>query len=90
MTDIGISTRERCAACQRISPVGFHVPNEIWEAVVHPHFCNSILCLFCFASRADEKLIMWERDIKLFPVSLASHLKSVRGVDLTFRAGDPQ
>lgn len=75
-------TRERCAACQQISQVGFAVPDEVWEAVVHPQFINSILCLRCFVSRADEKLVPWDDDIELFPVSLHTHLSQNCGVDL--------
>jgi len=70
-----IPTRERCAACHRISPVGFHVPNMIWETAVHHRFQHSALCVMCFASQADERLIEWENEIEFFPVSLASHLK---------------
>lgn len=69
-----IPTRERCQMCNRISAVGFWVPNEIWKAAVHPHWQESPLCLGCFASQADEKLIHWEREIKFYPVSLVSHL----------------
>lgn len=67
-----IPTRERCAACQQPSIVSFKARDDIWHAVVHPQFVNSILCLACFASRADEKLIPWEEGIELFPVSLAA------------------
>ena len=79
---MSVPTRERCAACQQISPVGFYVPNKVWTAVVHPFFQNSILCLRCFISRADEKLIAWDEVIKLYPVSLASHLVDVRGINI--------
>ena len=68
------STRERCAACQEVSPVGFHVPNEVWEAVVHPQFVHSILCVRCFVSRADEKLVAWDESIEFYPVSFVTHL----------------
>lgn len=71
----GRPTRERCAMCQRISPVGFHVPTEVWQACVHPHWQNSVLCLGCFISQADEKLIAWDRHITFYPVSLKSHLE---------------
>ena len=76
-------TRERCAACQDISPVSFAVPNEVWGAVVHPQFSNSILCLACFISRADEKLVAWDKVITLLPRSLATHLSEVVGINLT-------
>ena len=77
-----IPTRERCQACHQISPVGFHVPDTMWRAVVHPHFQNSILCLPCFISRADEKLIDWSAVITLYPVSLASHLQAAGVLNL--------
>lgn len=68
-------TRERCAACENISPVSFAVPNEIWGAVVHPKFANSILCLSCFISRADEKMIHWDQSIEFYPYSMAALVK---------------
>ena len=78
-----IPTRERCAACQRVSPISFWVPNEMWRAVVHPSFQNSILCVQCFISRADEKLIDWSAEIKLYPMSMAAQLQNVRGLKIT-------
>lgn len=67
-------TREWCAMCNRVSPVGFHVPDEVWAEVVHPRYQHSTICLSCFAARADEMLIEWDRDIALFPVSLKTHI----------------
>ena len=75
-----VPTRERCGVCHKISPVGFHVPNELWDAVVHPQFNNSILCLNCFISYADEKLARWDTVIKFYPVSLAAHLEVIERV----------
>ena len=72
---MNICTREICAACQKISPVNFSVPNDIWKIVVHPSLQNDILCLMCFILRADEKLIEWDKDIQLFPISLATIIK---------------
>ena len=77
-----IPTRERCGVCHHISPVGFWVPNEIWEAVVHPHYIAAIHCLNCFTSRADEKLIPWDKAIKFYPISFHTHLSAVRGFKL--------
>lgn len=68
-----LTTRERCAMCHRYSPVGFHVPNEIWRASVHPHYSESILCIMCFAHGADERGVAWETGITLYPVSFATH-----------------
>lgn len=69
--------REICGLCHRVSPVGFWVPNDIWEAVVHSHYLHSIHCLSCFIERADEKLINWSKEIKFYPVSLRSHIDEV-------------
>ena len=65
-------TREFCQRCQRVSPVGFHSPNEIWEAVAG-RWKDSILCIMCFAALGDEKHIMWEQDVEFYPVSYATH-----------------
>ena len=77
-----IPTRETCAICGRISPVGFWVPDDIWYAVVHPRYQNSILCLLCFIARADERLVAWDLEIKLYPVSFATLLAHTRGINL--------
>lgn len=70
-----LCTRERCGLCHHISPIGFWVPNEIWDAVVHPHYHEAIHCLQCFTDRADAKLIEWDRDIQFYPVSFVAHLR---------------
>lgn len=67
-------TRETCCICGDIIRVGFHVPDEIWEQVVHPSRINDIHCLNCFTRRADEKLIDWDKQIRFYPVSFASHI----------------
>lgn len=76
-----IPTREFCALCHKVSPVRFAVPDEMWKAVVHPHFQNDILCLLCFITRADEKLLRWDHDIELFPVSLKTLLMDIRKME---------
>lgn len=68
-----LTTREFCGRCHRVSPVGFHARDDIWEAVVGRHWSNSILCIMCFAQMGDEKHVMWERDLKLYAVSYATH-----------------
>lgn len=68
-------TREFCGICGHESPVSFWVPDEIWEAAVHHHFRNSVLCLMCFIERADAKLVRWDDTIKLYPISLRGHLE---------------
>lgn len=76
-SEIGIdtTTREFCGRCHRVSPVGFHSPNSIWEAVAGRHWKNEILCIVCFAALGDEKHIVWEEGIEFYPVSYATHHK---------------
>ena len=71
---ISIATRERCGVCHCVSAIGFHVPDELWRVAVPDYFRETVLCLKCFVSFADERMLRWERSIKFFPVSLALHL----------------
>lgn len=64
-----IPTRQFCAICGKIHKVNYWVPNKMWNAVIHPNYQNSIVCLFCFMERGDEKFLEWERDITLEPCS---------------------
>lgn len=73
---ISIATRERCGVCHRVSAVGFHVPNNIWLRAVPDYFRDTVLCVSCFVSFADERMLAWDRDIQFFPVSLRTHLES--------------
>lgn len=70
--------REICGLCNRVSPVGFWVPNDVWESVVHTSRMQDIHCLSCFIERADEKLIDWSDEIKFYPVSLRSHINNCK------------
>lgn len=70
-------SRELCKVCYRANPVGFDVPDTVWEAVVPEPLRSGVVCLSCFARIADEKLISWDRDIRFSPVSLATHVAAV-------------
>ena len=72
----GVS-REICKICYRANRVGFHVPDAVWGRVVPPHLVDHVVCLDCFTSLADEKLIDWSKDIEFSPVSLVSHLEGI-------------
>lgn len=64
-------TREICKACNRESAVGFHVPDEIWEAT--PRAVDlRVLCVGCFTHLADAAGLEWDRDIQFWPVSLVT------------------
>jgi len=59
---------ERCKAphCKgRRNIIGFHVPDEIWNAVV-PKGIN-IVCLACFDEMAQAKGIKYQSVLKVFP-----------------------
>jgi hypothetical protein len=77
MKELQYYHREICGLCHRVSPIGFWVPNDIWEASVHHSRIQDIHCLTCFIERADEKLIDWSKDIKFFPFSIRAHIEEV-------------
>lgn len=62
-------TREFCQRCHRLSPIGFHARDDIWEAVAGGHWRHSILCIVCFAALGDEKHVQWEIGLEFHPVS---------------------
>lgn len=67
------SHREICALCHEVNRVGFRVRNEIWQAAVHERFQDSIVCLRCFTRLADEKSVIWDKEIRFYPVSWITH-----------------
>lgn len=73
--EISIATRERCGVCHNVSPIGFHVPDDVWLRAVPDYFRHTVLCLRCFTSFADERMLAWDREIEFFPVSLRTHLE---------------
>ena len=81
-----MTSREICKICFRANPVGFYVPDEIWEAVVPPSHRSKVVCLWCFVHLADEKLVPWDPKIKFYPVSMNSHLGDVK--EKTLQNGD--
>lgn len=66
--------REICKACWRPNAVGFVVPDDVWQQVVPEALAERVLCVACFASFADERLIDWARDIEFWPVSVRTWL----------------
>jgi len=72
------SHREICAICGQVSRVGFLATDQAWQHAVHHYYQNSLVCLQCFTLRGDEHLIEWDKDIQLFPMSLARHIREAR------------
>lgn len=50
-------TRQTCKACGRPDKFDFHVPDEVWAAVVPPTLLNRVVCLDCFDQFARERHI---------------------------------
>jgi hypothetical protein len=71
-------SREICKMCFWVNPVGFYVPDEIWLEAIPPEHRSSVVCISCFARLADEKLIPWDGQIQLYPVSMATHWDNVK------------
>ena len=71
-------TREICKKCLRDNPIGFKVPDSIWQDVVPDFLQSGVVCISCFTQLADEKFIPWDDQIEFYPVSLHTHLDGVR------------
>lgn len=47
--------RQRCKVCWNADGFNFHVPDEVWRAVVPPELQQLVVCLRCFDDFAQEK-----------------------------------
>lgn len=70
-----IPTRMFCQICGHLHKVDFWVPNKIWDEAVHPRYKSTHICLDCFMERADERLLPWDKEIKLWPCSMATQIE---------------
>jgi hypothetical protein len=71
-------SREICKICFKANPIGFTVPDEIWHDAIPPEHWSHVICISCFARLADEKIIPWDKEIQLYPVSMCSHIREIR------------
>ena len=55
---------QTCKACGHIDKFDFHVPNEIWEAVVPSRFRRFVVCLACFDGFANKKGVVYSPYIR--------------------------
>lgn len=53
--------QQTCKVCGRPDKFDFHVPDEIWEAVVPPEFQRHVVCLTCFDDFAIARDIDYAR-----------------------------
>lgn len=65
----GAPTRPICEDCRKRIAVDFKVPDFVWLSVFHQCDGFGYLCVQCFATRADEKMVPWCEHIELFPMS---------------------
>lgn len=68
-------TRMYCDICGHLHKIDFAVPNEIWDACIHPSRKLDKICINCFMERADEQMLKWEENIQFFPHSMATQLE---------------
>jgi len=56
----GSRSKQTCKACDRPDILNFHVPDELWKAIVPDEYQESVVCLYCFDKFAAEKNINYE------------------------------
>jgi len=52
--------RQRCKVCWHADGFDFHVPNDIWAAVLPADLQNHVVCLRCFDDFAAERGIEYQ------------------------------
>ena len=50
-----VPLQQTCKACGQPDKFDFHVPDEIWDAVVPPALRTRVVCLYCFDEFAHER-----------------------------------
>lgn len=68
-------TRMFCQICGHLHKIDFWVPDTIWDEAINPKYKDTHICINCFMERADEKLLPWDKDIKLMPCSMATQIE---------------
>ena len=58
------STQLTCKACGRSDKFDFHVPDELWQAIVPLRFQGHVVCLCCFDDFAKEKDINYSSSLQ--------------------------
>ena len=75
MIEQKIPTRMFCQICGHLHKIDFWVPDEIWNEAIHPRWRDSHVCINCFMERADERLLEWDKEIKMWPCSMATQIE---------------
>lgn len=56
--------RQRCKVCWIADGFDFHVPDDIWAAVVPAEFLGRVVCLTCFDRFAREAGVPYARSLE--------------------------
>lgn len=56
--------QQTCKVCHRPDKFDFHVPDEIWEAIVPPPYTNRIVCLYCFDDFASLRGVVYAEYVR--------------------------
>ena len=57
--DERLAQRQTCKVCRMADHFDFHVPDEVWAAVVPERFRAGVVCLTCFDDFAAEKGVIY-------------------------------
>ena len=58
--------QQTCKMCGQPDKFDFHIPNEIWKAVVPEEFRTMVVCLYCFDEEAAAKGVNYAEAISEF------------------------
>ena len=58
--------QQRCKMCDQPDKFDFHVPDEVWEAVVPEEFQTMVVCLYCFDEEAAKRGVNYAEAISEF------------------------
>jgi len=55
--------RQTCKVCGAADKFDFHVPDDLWAAIVPPPYRNRVVCLYCFDEFAAERGVDYSRAV---------------------------
>ena len=70
-----VPTRSKCQNCKKVMVLYFIVPNELWYQLIKSSERSMEICIDCFASKGDEKMIDWSKDIKFYPLPFVKQVE---------------
>ena len=47
--------QQTCKVCGEPDKFDFHVPDDVWAAIVPPPYVNRVVCLYCFDEFALDR-----------------------------------